>query len=296
MYVSRSYHLELLSLLAFFCLYALGAGAKLASEFGDFSNPEQVTILGHASDAMEPFITRDGRYLFFNNSNAPAVNTDLHYAERVDDVTFRYRGEIEGVNTPALEGTPTMDMHNNLYFVSPRSYAQTFSTIYHGTFSSGGVSDVSLVPGLSKGKRGYVNFDVEVSPDGNRLNFVESRFSILGKPKTADIVIAERTDSGFVRQADSELVMRQINTSALEYAPSLSSDEREIFFTRFDGSLPAIYSATRARLANPFGKPGKVAAIGGFAEGPSLSSDGRSLYYHKKKGKRFVICCVSRGK
>jgi len=43
---------------------------------------------------MEPFITRDGRYLLFNNSNDPLVDTNLHYAERIDDLTFAYRGEI----------------------------------------------------------------------------------------------------------------------------------------------------------------------------------------------------------
>jgi len=53
---------------------------------------------------MEPFITRDGRYLLFNNSNDPSVDMNLHYAERIDDLTFAYRGEIAGVNTPSLEG------------------------------------------------------------------------------------------------------------------------------------------------------------------------------------------------
>jgi hypothetical protein len=44
---------------------------------------------------MEPFITRDGRYLFFNNSNDPSVNTNLRYAERIDDLTFKYKGEVD---------------------------------------------------------------------------------------------------------------------------------------------------------------------------------------------------------
>jgi hypothetical protein len=57
------------------------------------SQPERVTIRGYKGEAMEPFITRDGRYLFFNNLNDPAVNTNLYYAERVDDLTFEFRGE-----------------------------------------------------------------------------------------------------------------------------------------------------------------------------------------------------------
>src|SRR6266851_448243 len=99
----------------------------------DFSSPESVTIRGYDSDAMEPFITRDGRYLLFNDSNAPGRDTNLHYAERIDDVTFEYRGQIDGINSGALDGVATVDASNTIYFVSTRSYSQTLSTIYRGT-------------------------------------------------------------------------------------------------------------------------------------------------------------------
>ena len=38
---------------------------------------------------MEQFVSRDGRYLVFNDRNDPGLNTELHYAERIDDLTFR---------------------------------------------------------------------------------------------------------------------------------------------------------------------------------------------------------------
>src|ERR1700737_4510562 len=129
----------------------------------DFSNPERVTIRGYDSDAMEPFITRDGRYLLFNDSNAPGRDTNLHYAERIDDVTFEYRGQIGGINSAALDGVATVDASNTIYFVSTRSYGQTLSTIYRGTFQAGAVRDVALVSGISKNIPGAVSFDVEVS-------------------------------------------------------------------------------------------------------------------------------------
>src|SRR5260221_5721335 len=59
-----------------------------------FANPERVTIAGYSQDAMEPFITRDGTRLFFNNSNASTVNTNLFQATRIDDVTVPVGGEI----------------------------------------------------------------------------------------------------------------------------------------------------------------------------------------------------------
>ena len=41
---------------------------------GDFANRQRVTILGYNDHAMEPFISRDRKYLFFNHSNDPDVD------------------------------------------------------------------------------------------------------------------------------------------------------------------------------------------------------------------------------
>ena len=38
---------------------------------------------------MEPFVTKDGRFLIFNNRNEPPERTDLFYAERINDLTDR---------------------------------------------------------------------------------------------------------------------------------------------------------------------------------------------------------------
>jgi hypothetical protein len=173
-----------------------------------YDKPEQVTLRGYDDDSMEPFLTRDGRYLLFNNLNQPSVNTNLHYAERKDDLRFEYKGELEGVNTPALEGVPTMDKNHALYFVSPRSYDKTFSTIYRGKFADGKVSDVELVPGISRKQPGIVNFDVDVSPDGKTLYFVDAKFAN-GNPVTADLVIAERREKAFDRAANSSTITRK---------------------------------------------------------------------------------------
>src|SRR5277367_744711 len=81
---------------------AANDGQSAAPESTVFQNPQRITIEGYEDDAMEPFVTRDGKYLFFNNLNEPRVNTNLFWAERVDDLHFKFRGEIKGVNTPAL--------------------------------------------------------------------------------------------------------------------------------------------------------------------------------------------------
>jgi len=259
-----------------------------------FSNPQRVTIRGYDGDAMEPFLTRDGKILFFNNLNEPKVNTNLYWAERVDDLTFQCKGEVGGVNTPALEGVPSMDRDGMFYFVSPRSYDQTASTLYRGHFANGSVTGVELVPGVSLARPGIVNFDAEISADGNTLYFVESQFEH-GGPRWAHILLARRNGNVFVRSADSDRIMKTINTGTLNYAPATSPSELEIFFTRVDpGGPPAIYVAKRTNAAAPFGEPVKIEAAAGFVEGPTLSPDERSLYYHKREDGHFVLYRVTR--
>ncbi|MDO8434154.1 MAG: hypothetical protein Q7S58_17280 [Candidatus Binatus sp.] len=259
-----------------------------------FANPQRVTILGFSEDAMEPFITRNGKHLFFNNSNSPSVNTNLFQATRIDDLTFQFDGEIGGVNTAALDAVASMDLAGNFYFVSTRSYDSTASTIYRGAFASGDVTGVDLAPGVSLQRPGIVDFDAEISADGNTLYFSEGRFSGGPVPDTAKILIAKRTESGFVRPRNAKAITRRINTPTLNYAADISASELEIFFTRFDPGGPAIYTASRASKTKPFGKPQKIKAITGFAEAPSISPDGKSLYYHKNEGGIFVIYRVTR--
>jgi WD40-like Beta Propeller Repeat len=265
-----------------------------AREYTAFANPERVTIRGYSGHAMEPFITRDGRYLFFNNLNDPSINTNLHYAERIDDLTFKYKGEIRGVNTRALEGVPTMDRNGNFYFVSTRSYKETLSTIYRGRFARGSVTGINLVADLSEKTLWRVNFDVEISADGKSLYFVDGIFHGKPMPETADIAVAERYKSGFRRLPNSSDLLKNINTDALEFAACISSDELELFFTRLANMRFGIYRASRRTVTQPFDPPERLSAIEGFVEAPTLTADGRSLYYHKKEGELFVIYRVTR--
>jgi Tol biopolymer transport system component len=284
----------------FVCILLIACGPPRAQEPSaavslEFQNPQRVTIEGYSGDAMEPFLTRDGKYLFFNNLNEGNVNTNLHWAERVDDLHFMYRGEIEGVNTPALEGVASMDREGNFYFVSNRSYDQTASTLYRGKFANGHVTGVELVPGVSLAKPGIVNFDAEISADGNTLFFVESQFNSAGQPQWAHILFARRSGDRFVRDAASETVMRAINNAGkLNYAPATTASECEIFFTRVGSDGPATYVAKRASKGLPFEEPERIAAITGFAEAPTLSPDEKALYFHKKEDGRFVIYRITR--
>jgi len=263
-----------------------------------FHAPRDVAVQGYGGDTMEPFLTRDGGYLLFNNRNDSSENTNLHWARRVDDFTFSYLGEIQGVNTEALEGVPSMDREGNLYFVSTRSYAQTRSTIYRAKFANGRASAAELVEGVSRPQPGWVNFDAEISADGKTLYFVDAYFGSGNHPQSSILVAAVRSGSGFRRLPEDAPLFANVNRDWLQYAANVSADELELFLTRVQrieaSAEPAIYRCARATIRDPFSVPLRITAIQGFAEASTLSPDGRLLYYHTRVDGRFRLRCVRR--
>jgi hypothetical protein len=247
-----------------------------------FIDPKPVTLQGYNGVAMEPFISRDGRYLFFNNSNDPGVDTNLYIADRVDDLTFRVRGPLAGANSRDLDAVASMDRFGTFYFVSTRDYGATGSLIHRGRFDGRRVTGVEVVPGLASKDHPGFNFDAEISADGQQLYYVQGRRGA----RIASLAVAERRGSGFVKAAGSDALLARVNALGMVYAPDISADGLELFFTRLPPGLllfqppPQIYLATRAAADQPFGQPVRLTGLGTFVEAPSLSPDGRWLYFH----------------
>jgi hypothetical protein len=259
---------------------------------------QEVEIAGYSGIAMEPFVSRDGRFLLFNDSNDPANNTELHFARRIDALHWSYGGPVAGVNSAALEGTPTMDASGRLYFVSTRSYAQTACTIHSARFADGSASDVQLVDSICRHEPGVVNFDVDVDASGTVMTFVDSNFGGNGQPQDAVLVMARWDGQRFVRSADSAAILAAVNAgSALQYAPALSADRRTLWFTRVDAvsarSAPQIWRARRASESAPFDPPVRIDGLGDFVEAPALAADEQLVYFHRKVGAAFRIFAVA---
>jgi hypothetical protein len=170
--------------------------------------------------------------------------------------------------------------------VSTRSYEQTLSTIYRGRFDKGVVTGVELVEGISPRIPGIVNFDAEISADGEVLVGVDGDLTGGPMPKTADLFLARRVGNRFQRLPGDKDVFANLNTSALEYAPALSQDNLEIFFTRLTkglfGASLTIEHAVRATADLPFPVSRTIGIINGFVEAPSITGDGKTLYFHQK--------------
>ncbi|HEY3051845.1 MAG TPA: hypothetical protein VGK04_00465, partial [Thermoanaerobaculia bacterium] len=187
----------------------------------------------------------------------------------------------------------SVDSSGDMFFVTTRSYDETLVSIYRGRFRRGVVTEVSPVGGISRGVRGEINFDVEVSADGTTLYFADGLFTGGSVPAAADLAIATRGADGEFHRVESDALMA-INTNALEYAACISEDQRELFFTRIVDGTPSIYRSTRPDTSSRWGEPRRLSPITGFAEAPTIAPGGNALYYHALRAGRFVIERVTR--
>lgn len=270
----------------------------------DYVNEEQVSVRGYDGDLMEPFLSRDGKWLFFNNNNNPGDKTDLHYAE-AGEGGFVFKGLVGGANSDKLDGVPSMDRDGRFYFISPRDFGKTKATLYQGDFSDGGLRNVGLVSGdVASGKTGWFNMDAEISADGQKLYASDNRmrFMFFGGVSVSNLFVAERDGDAFIRLENSGDIFAKINTDKLEYAAALTSDELTIFFNRTDIKAlkksdmngVGIFMATRESVVSPFGAPRRIEAITGFVEGATVSPDACQLYYHRKTAEGFRLYKVTR--
>lgn len=280
---------------AAFCLLQFAASAAVAAP------AQPVRIEGYADEAMEPFLSRDGRFLFFNTRNDPGANTNIHFAEasspEARDSEFIYRGILGGTVSYALDGTPTMSADGRFCFVSPRDYRRALITVYCGTFDGERVNGVQPQSTLPAERLGRLIFDVELASDGQTMIFAEGTFSDDDAPDDADLYLAVPGKRGFIRSPDSAKILANVNTDNLEYAPSLSADGLDLYFTRVTGiwlfRKPRIFHARRNGLDAPFGKPVQIEAIEGFVEGPSIAAD-NTLYFHRRLEDRYAIWRLTR--
>ncbi len=296
------------------CLFPV----RLHADDSPFSEPQPVPIDGlpqgyggTAISTEEPFVSRDGRFLFFNTGEQEN-NKDLHFAEWQNG-RWRYRGEIgPQVNTSAkVEGNPTMDAANNFFYID--SDTRTMARVSRFDPRRGRIDGIAEVTGIPERvirlfRSFQGNMGVEVSADGRYLYFSRATWQMngfwLGPFIDSDILFSQKHNGQYVYdEALARAVMKNINTADMEYAASISADGMELFFTRLPvddlrkGRVHTqIMRATRTGLSEPFFVPEPIVAIGSddFVEGPSISPDGKELYYHKREGDKSSLYKVTR--
>lgn len=281
----------------------IDSAPELSSDL--YGHPQPVVITGYTGDAMEPFISPDGKYLFFNNSNDAKTDTNLYYARRTGKLTFRSLGELPGVNSPSLDAVPSIDASGRFYFTSLRDYDRTHASLFTGEFDGRAVHDVHRVPGdIDPGMPGIVNMDASISPDGQTL-YIARAHIIEGAPvpKSSGLVMATLSKGNFKTEETGTILLIHINTGALNYAPCISADGLELYFTRASQRMNAagklepsvrIMVATRPSTDVSFGTPMVLSALTGFVEAPTLSLDRKEMFFHKKVGDHYAIFRATR--
>lgn len=274
------------------------SGGKGISTKQFYGVSKPVTIVGYDKDAMEAFISRDGKYLFFNDFQDEKQKKDIHWATRISYHKYKYRGKVKNVNSREVDGVPSMDRNNNFYFVSMKKYSwfNGYATAYSGKFNpdTGEVTDITALKKLSLRKGGWINMDIEISEDGQTLYSTQSYFKKGDNfPSKSYFFYAKKSDGEFIPAEDSKQIFRRINRDGdfdgdgMVYAASISKDERTIFFTRAKRSKSGIagfrsYIARREDKGAAFEEPVEIKAITGFAEAPTLSADEQEIFYHKR--------------
>ena len=286
-----------------------------------YANPQPIEIIGYDQDAMEPCVSLDGKYLFFNNTNEKP-DTHIYFARRVSDTRFQYIGQVPGTkltadSTPSWnerEMAPSLDRGSRFYYSDPHTFAQDQKTLYVGLWKPEGLQNVESVKGdiyphePRRKDSFWLDMDCGISPDGNTLVISRAKFSEgLGVPAESHLLWARRGTTGeFAIDPRSDELLKTVNSGALQYAPGITDDGLELYFTRAqsgealaagrsDGPFMCIMVARRSGVDKPFGAPARLVAIDGFVEAPSLTLDKRELYFHKKDGKLFRIYRVTRG-
>ncbi|MBV1923448.1 MAG: hypothetical protein KUG68_05385 [Flavobacteriaceae bacterium] len=246
---------------------------------------------------MEPFVSPNGNYLFFNNLN-DGINTKLYYAIKVNDSTFNYEGELIGTNqtvTPHLDAVADLDINGNFYWTSTRNYPSELNNLFHGTFNAGKVSNIGRVQGdFNMNTPGWLIMDHGISLDGQFLYFNNARFDSANcqGPCETTLGIAEKENaSTFNTLSNSESILQNINdANYIYYAPCISSDNLELYYTRYlKGQITAdtvfeICVAVRSNSSSEFSIPRVLfsESISNLVEAPTLTVDKNIIYYHQK--------------
>jgi hypothetical protein len=265
--------------------------------YPSFGPELEVTINDLSFDAMEPFISSNGNYLFFNNLN-DGIHTKLYYATKVNDSTFNYVGELIGTNqttTPHLDAVADMDSNGDFYWTSTRNYPTELNNLFHGTFSNGNVSDIERVQGdFNMNTPGWLVMDHGISLDGQFLYFSNARFDdtdCVGPCETTLGIAQKDNASTFSTLPNSASILQNINdVNYIYYAPCISSDNLELYYTRYlkgpitPSTVFEICVAVRRDSQSEFSKPGVLFSevLSNLIEAPTLTVDKNIIYYHQK--------------
>lgn len=276
----------------------------IAQTYPTFGNEIPVIINGLTFDAMEPSISADGNYIFFNNLN-DGITTSLYYATKVNDSTYNYAGALAGANqtiTPRLDAVASSDSVNNFFWTSTRNFPTEFDNFFHGTFNGTDVVNIGRVHGTFYiYSAGWIMMDAAINYSGNLLYYTNAYLGPTyagcgGIPCQAKLGVGQKqNDSTFNKLSNSDGIMQNINdTNYVVYAPNISKNGLELYYTRVLKSNLSLGTqicvSVRTNLVDTFSLPSIFHPFSTLTpEATTLTSDQSKIYYHKKSAGVYKI-------
>jgi hypothetical protein len=195
---------------------------------GSWGSPETVSFSGRHND-LEPFVTPDGSRLYFASKRPlPGETTsgdfNLWFAERDGD-GWGEPEPLDDVNTDANEFYPSLDRGGNLFWTGAYETSEGGEDIWYATPSDTGFSmPINVGQGVNTE---HDEFNSMISPDGSWLAF--GSFGRDDGMGGGDLYISFKQVDGSFGTAIN--MGSRVNTSALDFCPSLTPDGSTFVFT-----------------------------------------------------------------
>jgi hypothetical protein len=260
-----------------------GTTSATGCRFGDFSSPELIAGLGRSDALYGPSLAGNGLVLAFSESIEEGPE-DIYFSQRsAPDGAFGSALPAPGINSANAEGTAFLGGDAlTLYFFSDRDGGAGGRDIYRATRSDtlSDFADIGAVDGVNGGADDHMPW---LSPDERTLYFASNRAA---DNEGTNLWIARRSSpqDGF----EPPLEMSGVNSSERDGSPTLSTDQRILFFCSDRDGGPGsddVWMATREDAEGHFGPPEPVPIINGSSSelNVALSADGREVIFSSNR-------------
>jgi dipeptidyl aminopeptidase/acylaminoacyl peptidase len=200
-------------------------------ENGAWQEPEKLSISGDAWSDLDPFVSPDGKQLFFVSTRPDAAKTTENRKKDMDiwvatrsGVEWSAPHRLENVNSEGKEGSPSVARDGTLYFFSDRQAGNEKNALYESRFIKGHYEPAMLLPvAINAGPSDTSPF---ISPNGKTLLFYSTRARGFGK---ADLYVSSKKHGKWTASVNLGPV---VNSADSDYNPAVSPDGQEFFFGR----------------------------------------------------------------
>ena len=227
-----------------------------------------------------PFVTPDGQTLYFFFTPDVSIPVEKQLLDGVTGIWVTHfsggawgeprRVWLSGRGEAALDGCPFIS--GNLMFFCTARAGYNGVQWFRADFKDGAWQDWRFAGDELK-QKAYEVGELHISADGQEMVFGSSRSGGYGQ---SDLWVSRLTPDGWGEPVNLGLA---VNTAADESRPFLSSDGQELWFTGQSTKNrpgPAVFLSLR----QPDGTWGAaVEVISTFAGEPTLSGDGKTLYF-----------------